>query len=197
MFPKAIIIKPQKAPFVLGSREIPSPSKGEVLIKKWDASQFIEDTLEQQALYSMAALIHPSFSPGSTPLSEASASISESLALHMTDHLAMEEPNEVGDEWEWNPCETVWLDAGVSSDVYIPEDPFPVTSNCKVVRKPITPRKEKSMLVVVAKVAKNEWNASTRCGQRERKEKCAQHSVTVGFFPVEVGLVEIDELRDW
>ncbi|KAJ6609744.1 hypothetical protein B0H10DRAFT_2225645 [Mycena sp. CBHHK59/15] len=35
---------------------------------------------------------------------------------------------------EWNPSETVWLHAGVSSDIYIPEDPFPVTSNCKVVR---------------------------------------------------------------
>jgi hypothetical protein len=47
--------------------------------------------------------------------------------------MSQEELNEAGDEWEWNPSETVWLDAGVSSDVYIPEDPFPVTSNCKVV----------------------------------------------------------------
>ncbi|KAJ6598746.1 hypothetical protein B0H10DRAFT_2323670 [Mycena sp. CBHHK59/15] len=37
-------------------------------------------------------------------------------------------------------------------------------------RKPRTPREEKSVLVVVAKVAKNEWKASTRCGPRERKE---------------------------
>ncbi|KAJ6531691.1 hypothetical protein B0H10DRAFT_2150184 [Mycena sp. CBHHK59/15] len=125
--------------------------------QSWDASQFIEDTLEQQALYSMAAPIHPSFLPGSTPPSEASASISESLALHMTDPpcdgfgallepdpsrlspsmlslMSQEELNEAGDEWEWNPSETIWLDAGVSSDVYVPEDPFPVTSNCKVVR---------------------------------------------------------------
>ncbi|KAJ6595992.1 hypothetical protein B0H10DRAFT_2441980, partial [Mycena sp. CBHHK59/15] len=125
--------------------------------QSWDASQFIEDTLEQQALYSMASPIHPSFLPGSTPPSEASASISESLALHMTDPpcdgfgallerdpsrlspsmlslMSQEELNEAGDEWEWNPSETIWLDAGVSSDVYVPEDPFPVTSNCKVVR---------------------------------------------------------------
>ncbi|KAJ7816721.1 hypothetical protein B0H13DRAFT_1923424 [Mycena leptocephala] len=35
-------------------------------------------------------------------------------------------------------------------------------------------------------------------GKEKRwKEKRAQHSVTVGFFPAEVGLVEIDELRDW
>lgn len=125
--------------------------------QSWDASQFIEDTLEQQALYSMAAPIHPLFSTGSTPPSEAPASISESPALHMTDPpcdgfgalferdpsrlspsmlslMSQEELNEAGDEWEWNPSETVWLDAGVSSDVYIPEDPFPVTSNCKVVR---------------------------------------------------------------
>ncbi|KAJ7875168.1 hypothetical protein B0H14DRAFT_2568937 [Mycena olivaceomarginata] len=105
----------------------------------------------------MAAPIHPSFSPGSSPPSEASASISEPPALHMTDPprddfgallerdpsrlspsmlslMSQEELNEAGDEWEWNPSETVWLDAGVSSDVYIPEDSFPVTSNCKVVR---------------------------------------------------------------
>ncbi|KAJ6576784.1 hypothetical protein B0H10DRAFT_933718 [Mycena sp. CBHHK59/15] len=37
-------------------------------------------------------------------------------------------------------------------------------------RKPRTLREEKSVLVVVAKVAKNEWKASTRCGPRERKE---------------------------
>ncbi|KAJ6560437.1 GroES-like protein [Mycena capillaripes] len=33
MSQKAIIIQSQKAPFVLGSREIPSPSKGDVLVK--------------------------------------------------------------------------------------------------------------------------------------------------------------------
>ncbi|KAJ6623842.1 hypothetical protein B0H10DRAFT_2186906 [Mycena sp. CBHHK59/15] len=35
-------------------------------------------------------------------------------------------------------------------------------------------------------------------GKEKRwEEKHAQHSATVGFFPAEVGLVEIDELRDW
>ena len=34
----------------------------------------------------------------------------------------------------WIPSDTIWLDKDVSSDFYIPPQPFPVTKNLKVVR---------------------------------------------------------------
>ncbi|KAJ7208667.1 hypothetical protein GGX14DRAFT_395817 [Mycena pura] len=39
-----------------------------------------------------------------------------------------------GEAWQWVPSDAVWLDNDVSSDVYIPPQPFSVTKNLKVVR---------------------------------------------------------------
>lgn len=36
--------------------------------------------------------------------------------------------------WDWQPSSMVWLDADVSSEVYIPNEPFAVTTSCKVSR---------------------------------------------------------------
>ncbi|KAJ7229604.1 hypothetical protein C8J57DRAFT_1534356 [Mycena rebaudengoi] len=43
-------------------------------------------------------------------------------------------PNPDSEAWDWQPSDTVWLDKDVSSEVYIPAEPFTVTINCKVVR---------------------------------------------------------------
>ncbi|KAJ7925403.1 hypothetical protein B0H13DRAFT_2314617 [Mycena leptocephala] len=48
--------------------------------------------------------------------------------------LQREEMDEASEAWEWLPSDTIWLDKNVSSDVYIPPEPFPVTKNQKVVR---------------------------------------------------------------
>ncbi|KAJ6458265.1 hypothetical protein C8R45DRAFT_1183795 [Mycena sanguinolenta] len=42
------------------------------------------------------------------------------------------EIDSAGEEWPWVPSGTIWLDDDVSSDVYIPAEPFPVTQNCNV-----------------------------------------------------------------
>ncbi|KAJ6454990.1 hypothetical protein C8R45DRAFT_1082596, partial [Mycena sanguinolenta] len=44
------------------------------------------------------------------------------------------EIDSAGEEWPWVPSGTIWLDDDVSSDVYIPAEPFPVTQNCNVER---------------------------------------------------------------
>jgi hypothetical protein len=48
--------------------------------------------------------------------------------------MTQEEMDGAGEAWQWVPSDTVWLDKDVSSDVYIPPQPFPVTKNFKVVR---------------------------------------------------------------
>ncbi|KAJ7804755.1 hypothetical protein B0H14DRAFT_3485882 [Mycena olivaceomarginata] len=48
--------------------------------------------------------------------------------------MTQEEMDEASEAWEWLPSDTIWLDKNVSSDVYIPPEPFPVTKNQKVVR---------------------------------------------------------------
>ncbi|KAJ6629710.1 hypothetical protein B0H10DRAFT_1293950 [Mycena sp. CBHHK59/15] len=45
-----------------------------------------------------------------------------------------EEMDAAGEAWQWVRSDTVCLDQDVSSDVYIPPEPFPVTKGFKVVR---------------------------------------------------------------
>jgi hypothetical protein len=45
-----------------------------------------------------------------------------------------DEMDSAGEEWPWLPSGTVWLDDDVSSDFYIPAEPFRVTQNCRVER---------------------------------------------------------------
>ncbi|KAJ7266672.1 hypothetical protein C8J57DRAFT_1229234 [Mycena rebaudengoi] len=48
--------------------------------------------------------------------------------------MTQEEMDAAGEAWQWVPSDTIWLDKDVSSDVYIPLQPFPVTKNFKVVQ---------------------------------------------------------------
>ncbi|KAJ7818594.1 hypothetical protein B0H14DRAFT_2601170 [Mycena olivaceomarginata] len=48
--------------------------------------------------------------------------------------MTQEEMDEASEAWEWIPSYTIWLEKNVSSDFYIPPQPFPVTKNLKVVR---------------------------------------------------------------
>ncbi|KAJ7715863.1 hypothetical protein B0H14DRAFT_2644028 [Mycena olivaceomarginata] len=48
--------------------------------------------------------------------------------------MTQEEMDEASEAWEWIPSDTIWLEKNVSSDFYIPPQPFPVTKNLKVVR---------------------------------------------------------------
>lgn len=48
--------------------------------------------------------------------------------------MTQEEMDEASEAWEWIPSDTIWLDKNVSSDFYIPPQPFAVTKNLKVVR---------------------------------------------------------------
>ncbi|KAJ7788910.1 hypothetical protein B0H14DRAFT_2627750 [Mycena olivaceomarginata] len=45
-----------------------------------------------------------------------------------------DEMESAGEEWPWEPTGTVWVDDDVSSDVYVPAEPFRVTQNCRVQR---------------------------------------------------------------
>ncbi|KAJ7265302.1 hypothetical protein C8J57DRAFT_1230303 [Mycena rebaudengoi] len=53
---------------------------------------------------------------------------------HSTDSMTPEEMDDASEAWDWQPSNTVWLNKDVSSEVYIPAEPFSVTINCKVVR---------------------------------------------------------------
>ncbi|KAF7342442.1 hypothetical protein MVEN_01833400 [Mycena venus] len=48
--------------------------------------------------------------------------------------MTSDEMDSAGEEWPWEPSGTVWLDNDVSSDVYVPAEPFRVTQNCRVER---------------------------------------------------------------
>jgi hypothetical protein len=48
--------------------------------------------------------------------------------------MTQKEMDEASEAWKWIPSDIVWLDKDVSSDFYIPPQPFPVTKNLKVVR---------------------------------------------------------------
>ncbi|KAJ6613038.1 hypothetical protein B0H10DRAFT_2222603 [Mycena sp. CBHHK59/15] len=48
--------------------------------------------------------------------------------------MTQEEMDDASEALEWITSNTVWLDKDVSSDFYIPPQPFPVTKNLKVVR---------------------------------------------------------------
>ncbi|KAJ7758716.1 hypothetical protein B0H16DRAFT_1820846 [Mycena metata] len=48
--------------------------------------------------------------------------------------MTQEEMDVAGEAWQWERSDTVWLDKDVSSDVYVPTQPFSITKNNKVSR---------------------------------------------------------------
>ncbi|KAF8155102.1 hypothetical protein K438DRAFT_1943027 [Mycena galopus ATCC 62051] len=72
----------------------------------------------------------PELSSGNSPsLPTVEQSHPDALPLMTPDEM-----DSAGEEWPWVPSGTVWLDDDVSSDVYIPAEPFRVTQNCRVER---------------------------------------------------------------
>jgi hypothetical protein len=82
------------------------------------------------------------FLDSSLPISDPGPSSASSPSLPAVeqshpDVLPLMTPDEMdsaGEEWPWLPSGTVWLDDDVSSDFYIPAEPFRVTQNCRVER---------------------------------------------------------------
>ncbi|KAJ7911198.1 hypothetical protein B0H13DRAFT_2483320 [Mycena leptocephala] len=89
----------------------------------------------QNPLDSYFALLDSSLpDPG---LSAGSSSSLPAVKQSHPDALPLMTPDEMdsaGEEWPWEPSGTVWLDDDVSSDVYVPAEPFRVTQNCRVQR---------------------------------------------------------------
>lgn len=48
--------------------------------------------------------------------------------------MTQDEIDAAGEMWQWVPSNTVWLDEDVSSDLYVPPYPFPITKNHRVSR---------------------------------------------------------------
>ncbi|KAJ7232301.1 hypothetical protein C8J57DRAFT_1250715 [Mycena rebaudengoi] len=120
--------------------------------------------LQPQPFYGHHSLFDPSFDPNgdtidfhrsgtSTPSSRYSCNLEQcpqpyvfftskpgfypgafKVRSHSTDSMTPEEMDDASEAWDWQPSNTVWLNKDVSSEVYIPAEPFSVTINCKVVR---------------------------------------------------------------
>ncbi|KAJ6610256.1 hypothetical protein B0H10DRAFT_434395 [Mycena sp. CBHHK59/15] len=91
----------------------------------------------QNPLDSYFALLDSSLPLPDPGLSAGSSSSLPAVKQSHPDALPLMTPDEMdsaGEEWPWEPSGTVWLDDDVSSDVYVPAEPFRVTQNCRVQR---------------------------------------------------------------
>ncbi|KAJ7896229.1 hypothetical protein B0H13DRAFT_2523182, partial [Mycena leptocephala] len=91
----------------------------------------------QNPLDSYFALLDSSLPLPDPGLSAGSSSSLPAVKQSHPDALPLMTPDEMdsaGEEWLWEPSGTVWLDDDVSSDVYVPAEPFRVTQNCRVQR---------------------------------------------------------------
>ncbi|KAJ7863208.1 hypothetical protein B0H13DRAFT_2565371 [Mycena leptocephala] len=91
----------------------------------------------QNPLDSYFALLDSSLPLPDPGLSAGSSSSLPAVKQSHPDALPLMTPDEMdstGEEWPWEPSGTVWLDDDVSSDVYVPAEPFRVTQKCRVQR---------------------------------------------------------------